>query len=89
MDSASLEHLLRRGDAKVRRQGATHAATRYGAMMSMMDYVQYVQYVQIRMPPHVCLLCMSNRRPLRRDGVDCACGCARYIVFLYVCLLTY
>ena len=29
MDSASLEHLLRRGDAKVRRQGATHAATRY------------------------------------------------------------
>jgi hypothetical protein len=28
-------------------------------MMSMMDYVQYVQ---IRMPPHVCLLCMSNRR---------------------------
>ena len=29
MDSASLEHLLRRGDAKVRRQGATHAATRF------------------------------------------------------------
>ena len=52
MDSASLEHLLRRGDAKVR-----HMLLR--AMMSMMDYVQYVQYVQhvqIRMPPHVCLL---------------------------------
>ena len=39
---------------------------------------------------YVCLLCMSNRRPLRRDGVDgvdCACGCARYIVFLYVCFM--
>ena len=38
----------------------------------------------------LCVFIDLLRSPsLRRDGVDCACGCARYIVFLYVCLLTY
>ena len=44
----------------------------------------------------MCVLCVFIdllRSPsLRRDGVDgvdCACGCARYIVFLYVCFNLY
>ena len=39
----------------------------------------------MKMNENIRIIRMPNRRPLRRDGVDgvdCACGCARYIVFL-------
>ena len=36
----------------------------------------------------LCVFIDLLRSPsLRRDGVDCACGCARYIVFLYACFM--
>ena len=55
MDSASLEHLLRRGDAKVRRQGATHAATRFprrdGVLPPALLFIVYVKSPPEPLPP--------------------------------------